>query len=527
MKKRLLSVAIAASLSIGAMDAYALADRTPAAAEDKTTVNYTNTIDVSTVSTLSAAGTTLNLKLLSKAGVGLNETRYVRFDFGNTTFATNDIHKDALVITNAAGTELGTSTSQAFTVNLVSGHEGKVGTSHVIFSIKVPETWDADSDPATPDSDNKVIPSSSRLVFTPGNGSQTNLGVNNTEAITYQYRLFEKEVGASDPDNNLSLVGDSGDYVRFFPPYEVKMTPSLLTADVASDYSRFVDSKKSGYVAKEIIFDLTDTTGIGALNLPDGTTKVTNLATVLKETTTLDVAGNFAAIASAGGIYDNAAKNRIYIDANNSASSAKCDNVNSAATSLTAELATFTVGNANITKANKAILCIETNTGPAATENGGEIPASVYSASFNGVPKTGHLALGFSGLDAGKVKRNGAQLITPFFTLNESYTPRFYLVNRGSQAATFKIALASDASKPISAGDITEGTIPANGALLLKGPQIATPLGGRGSAVFTVSAPCNLISGVFQNRTNTTADPNIGSGDFDSIPMQMPEGECK
>ncbi|WP_177428314.1 hypothetical protein, partial [Candidatus Venteria ishoeyi] len=100
------------------------------------------------------------------------------------------------------------------------------------------------------------------------------------------------------------------------------------------------------------------------------------------------------------------------------------------------------------------------------------------------------------------------------------------LVNRSTKDAVFKIALQSDASKAISAGSIVDGVIPANGAILLKAPDIATPLGGRGSALFTISAPCALISGVFQNRTKTTDDPNVGSGDFDSIPMQMPTGEC-
>ncbi|MDM8548118.1 hypothetical protein QUF61_16640 [Candidatus Venteria ishoeyi] len=526
MKKRLLSVAIAASLSIGAMDAYALADRT-LNAQDSTkndlTVNYTSTIDVSSISALVSAGTTLDLKVLSKAGVGFGETRYVRFDFTNTVFATNDLAgANNLEIQDSSGNKLVAPTATAngydFTINSVSGHEGKQGESHVIFSIKV-----ADDDPAS--IYDQAIPSTSRFVFKPG-ASSTNLGINNTDTITYQYRLYEKEVGASDPDNNYSLVSDSGDYVRFFPPYEISMEDATQVADVAEDYTRFLNGKKKVVLAYNIKFAKTDTKHLSTdqasspnLLLPDGTTEVSTLSDILKDTTSLEIKGDFSALASPGGVYDNAAKNRVFLGATGCVT-------DTAASLLSAESATITIGNVASTAAD-SFLCIETNTGIAATENGGTIPVSTYSASLNAVPITGQVALEFSNIPAGVVKRNGAQLITPFFTLNESYTPRFYLINRSNQEAAFKIALGSDASKPISAGEVTEGTIPANGALLLKGPQIATPLGGRGSAVFTVNAPCKLISGVFQNRTNTTSDPNIGSGDFDSIPMQMPQGICK
>ncbi|WP_146066500.1 hypothetical protein, partial [Candidatus Venteria ishoeyi] len=179
MKKRLLSVAVAASLSAGAINANAAA---LSADSPATTENYPSTIDVATSSATlqsvslpgSGFGTdtanqaiasgdsmvatslpVLALEIPTNAGIGAGETRYIRLDFNGATFAGNKVTESALILSDASDAAI--VDASANTITVVTGGGGAIGDNYVIFSVKI--------DSASP----APIPIDGQIKFIPGN----------------------------------------------------------------------------------------------------------------------------------------------------------------------------------------------------------------------------------------------------------------------------------------------------------------------------------------------------------------------
>ena len=176
---------------------------------------------------------------------------------------------------------------------------------------------------------------------------------------------------------------------------------------------------------------------------------------------------------------------------------------------LTATTATFDVG-ATPTTANP-VLCYRVNGSTA-------LPVTAYTASLNTVAaSTAYTVASITGAAAGNINRNGTELQAPLFqTAGSAYLSRFVLTNTSGSPAAFTINIRGETGNTITAGPTTSGTIPANGMIEVPAASVATFSGAsRGFAVFSVSAPNNVIQGVHQTV-------NIASGAISTIVMVRP-----
>jgi hypothetical protein len=103
---------------------------------------------------------------------------------------------------------------------------------------------------------------------------------------------------------------------------------------------------------------------------------------------------------------------------------------------------------------------------------------------------------------------NGTVLQSPLFNMPGSpWVPNFVLTNTGANDADFTITLQGETGTTITPGTVTSGTIPANGSLVLPVSNVVDSISGgvaRGTAIFTVSAAAQNITGLYQ-LVNPTA----------------------
>ena len=287
----------------------------------------------------------------------------------------------------------------------------------------------------------------------------------------------------------------SGAYLAFAPSYELVVgSPTTDVANVESDpsFSRFIARAPGtdlnawvGWtgagVNPGVAYRLRDPDGAGTQTATFGVNGVqVVLADLLSVDTALEVAGDYSLIRSAGATpYDAAARGRTVFGAT--------------ATALTASKATFVVGNGGFTTGlglNKT--AVPTNL----------IEESEYVASLivDAAQPTVYAVTDITGVNFGKIVRNGTQLQAPLVQLPGGWLSRLVLTNTGGTARPYKISVQGEAGNTISTANLT-GTVPANGTYVVE--DLNTVLTGftgkqRATLNVTVSGPNNQIQGLYQ-----------------------------
>lgn len=100
-------------------------------------------------------------------------------------------------------------------------------------------------------------------------------------------------------------------------------------------------------------------------------------------------------------------------------------------------------------------------------------------------------------------------LVMPWFSVVGGYDSRFVLVNRGEQAAAYRIELLGEEGNQLGLGRL-EGVVPARGQIEIPATQVLTSTSGatRAAAVFTIQAAPRLIEGSYQIRSLATGALN-------------------
>ncbi|SEH06202.1 hypothetical protein [Candidatus Venteria ishoeyi] len=533
MKKHILNLAICASLGLYGVNVSALVDHTSGNGD---AVVYGGNLKSSTeLKTISSLTGDLSVKFKLDKDIDVGIQRFVRIELSGGTAGSNGTKFN----TSAISLNLSITDNAATPVNRnadIAIVQGGAGYNYVIFRV-VPKT----SSPTPPAVETGALKTTDLVTFT---GDDVDIG--GTNDILFSYGLFETVTEAANPDAASSTVLASLDnmpYIHFTAPYSLEKDDGLkdLIADVATGFTEFKGTTipKTGELSS---FTLAKTAN---LKTPAGGS-VTSLGQLLTDST-LTFKGNFSFALSQDMTTEaevTKAKQRIFIaDGTGGTSGANnnCDNAfgENSATDIPVEIIAEDASSVtfNLYASNSASgvlevtdtlssrkLCITANTGADATNIVGEISEQSVTLDLVTTVPGDYTAFDIENVAAGKIKHNGAQLITPFFTMSTQYIPRFYLNNRGLTEATYEIKVLSDFPEGdanalvLQAGSET-GTIPAGGNLLLKSTDFIAS-GKRGAAIFNVAGECADISGIFQVRTSRT------SGDFDTIPMLMPSGSC-
>ncbi|MDM8548117.1 hypothetical protein QUF61_16635 [Candidatus Venteria ishoeyi] len=516
MKKHILNLAICASLSLYGAHVAAAIDYTAGGSA----VNYP-----ATMKSTGKIATPENTKFKLDKAIDSGIARFVRIELSGGSATTK-------FSSSVTGLNL-TVTSKTPTIKEV---QGGAGYNYVIFRV-------------VPTSASTGVLAEPLVVDDIVNFTSGSIDIGGSSDILFSYGLFETVTEAANPDAPGSTVLASLDnmpYIHFAAPYSLQAWSggaiAELVADVVTGFTEFKDPPKLPKTGVLAQFNLAKAT---SLMDPSSTTGSSIALSGLLSDSVLTLNGDFSFIFSQDMTTDTGvteAKQRLFVSADG-----KCDNTFNDGTTddipvtdiaedgssvsfnvikavpTTVKSLSLASSASSFIGSNK-VLCATTNTGVDGTNVTGEIPEIDIAADFISVAESGYSAYDLSNVVIGKIKHNGAQLITPFFTMSTQYIPRFYLNNRGDAEATYEIKVLSDFPEGdanalvLQAGSET-GTIPAGGNLLLKSTDFIAS-GKRGAAIFNVAGECEDISGIFQVRTSRT------SGDFDTIPMQMPSGYC-
>jgi hypothetical protein len=100
---------------------------------------------------------------------------------------------------------------------------------------------------------------------------------------------------------------------------------------------------------------------------------------------------------------------------------------------------------------------------------------------------------------------NASQLMTSYFTTNSIYLTRYFFLNTGASAVGYTATCYGETGNTITYGAARTGTLSANGTTAVDARQVCDFAGAkRGSVVFTINAPINVVKGTYQYIDQTT-----------------------
>lgn len=404
----------------------------------------------------------------SASGVTGDE-KFIRFDLtgGDAEFGAIDVDDLSIVAASYNGSLVAGGTS--YSISLSAGGDGH---SYVIYSIKNTCNTEIDIDAA------------SVIEFSPSN---VKVG-DSDENVSVTYSIYRTALD-SVSESAAPLDSDKETYLEFSPAFTFSATVTTpLTADVESDFEKFTDGNVGGKLATLTAKVKTD------LALDD--TSITSISNMLQDAE-LTVTGDFSSLADDDGAYS---VDRIFITSTDDCTVAYAPTEAEIFTtsSLTAEKAIIQMPASTADSEKSYYLCINRD------ENSSVVyKAAEYSLDFNPNAETGLNIPEQSGLKAGSIERDGTVLDTPYFTLDPSSISRVILSNFGQKDAAFTVKVQSDEGNVVTPGTVTEGTITANTILQIKGSELASfSTKQRGSAKFTIVAPPDTVSGVYQTVNN-------------------------
>ena len=288
----------------------------------------------------------------------------------------------------------------------------------------------------------------------------------------------------------------SGAYLAFAPSYELVVgSPTTDVANVEStpSFSRFVPRLYTDLVVgiggaapgNGVSYRVRDPDGAGGQNATFGINGVeVTLPDLLSSDTVIEVAGDFSLIRSAGATpYDAAARGRValYFFASNPGGA------------LTASKATFPVGNTDFAHYDLRIIktAVPTNLIQESEYVASLIVAAAQPLLYN--------VTDITGVNLGKIVRNGTQLQAPLAQVPSGWLSRLVLTNTGGTARPYSISVQGETGNTISTDNLT-GTVPANGTTVI---DLTTVLTGftaspRATLNVTVAGPNNQIQGLYQ-----------------------------
>jgi hypothetical protein len=380
-----------------------------------------------------------------------NEVRYVRLECSDT-------------IKFDPGSVVDISNADA-----VTGSLNGLGTNVVTFSLT--------SDPALTGND---IVAADTLTFRGDHFiTSTAQDVNCTASLYDQ----PSQAQAGGSAGLIANATSSGAYLRFADSYELVATPTEHVADVEADpsFSAFViDANTTAAIASlgnnTVTYRLRDPDPAGAQNVTYGIDgDVVLLSDLLANTTTIQVAGDYALAANATGTpYNGAALGRVQLAG-----------VNAAA--LTASLATFNVGNTAFTNQDFNL-----------TENTDSIAEADYTATLKAVAAaSADYAVKDLTTKLGSIVRNGTELQAPLAQIPAGWLSRLVLTNTGGADRPYSIKVLTEEGVTVSTGTLT-GTIPAGKTKVIDDLKTVFTGNNRATLVVNVAGPTKQIQGLYQ-----------------------------
>jgi len=475
MNKKLLSTAIATALgfsfstaTMAAVDLNAGNDPAYFASEMDIDADLGNGIVPIAASVASAINAEVQMGFGFSSNTG--EALYVRFDLDNGAQWKSQLTTDNLAI-GASGS-----------ISMSQG--GAPGGSHVIFSVSPGNAGFLEATTVTLDLHDS-LPNAANAVGTNPRG----ITVVNKNAVNLTYGLYTTALAAS--QKSAPLVQTTGKFIDFTPLLGFKATATAATADVGEDFKKFI-----GPSTLESIGEITFGTGVSTITpILDETVSNAASSNYTTASTQLVVTGNFAG-ATTDGVYLSAAP----VCPTAGANTATGDFLGELATD--GGSASFAVGTSS---GGTYLLCFTADTVNAMQEG-------YFEASY----------LGNTEEQAARIRRNGVELLAPFFTVHSTYIARFYLTNSSDKDAKFTVAVQKDngvdgQGNPLPdctllapyddcPADTTGAcTIPANAnKLILASELLAT--GQRCSATFRVAASEEAVHGHYTVRNRNTTD---------------------
>lgn len=292
----------------------------------------------------------------------------------------------------------------------------------------------------------------------------------------------------------------------FVSAYALRTSPTNRVADVNAtpSFTRFTTGSGTANLG-QVYFGLRGTVSAALLDstvlatprganglIIGGTAPAVQLGDILGTGSNHVITGDFTLAASAGGVYDAAARGRVYFNSTSDCAKGASDvNLVANASALTATTATFNIG---ATPVNGAYLCV-------ATRTGNTIAVSTYSQTFNAVSAapTTYVVANAGPAALGSVTRNGTSLQAPFAQVPAGWISRIVLTNTGSVPRPYTITAQTEDGTTSTLGAAASGTIPANGTIVLNTADIVTFTGNpRGTLNATIAGPGNQIQGLYQ-----------------------------
>lgn len=428
------------------------------------------------------------------------DEKFVRFDLSNGAEFENTPGL-AIIADDVSASLLGGAGNGGMTDNVdINLSGGGSGESFVIFSIKN-RIGANESDVGSPaanstTTDDETIPSSVRLLL---KMSDKEISIDDSSSdIDLTYSVYRTALD-SVKGTGAALTSNTATYLKFTPGFSFSTKENTLTADVESDFLTFTTTNIEGELA-EITMKVDADVYLPYQSASLPSKKGGKLNEVLEaENNTFEVSGDFTSLADSEGAYD---VSRLFITTGSCSDGYNPDETGSEVSttqSLTEDTAVIEVTPS--TAASETYkLCIKRDENSEVKYKTAE-----YSLDFKLNTQSDIDIDDFEGLQAGKIKRDGTVLDTPFFTIIDGTISRVILSNFGANPANFTVQVQSDEGNTVTPGTVTEGTINAGTILQIRGSELASFSGKqRGSAKFTIVAPPQNISGVYQTVNLTT-----------------------
>ncbi|MGS2719910.1 hypothetical protein [Paraglaciecola aestuariivivens] len=136
-----------------------------------------------------------------------------------------------------------------------------------------------------------------------------------------------------------------------------------------------------------------------------------------------------------------------------------------------------------------------------------------YSAMLDGLSYTIGTAADFSATETiGSIVYDTTAIVVPYLTTFASYNQRLYIVNSGSQDASYTTSFVSEAGVTATAGTKATGVVPAGEMVTIKATDLVTLTGKtRTSATIEIEAELDNILATSQtvNLTNSGTDTTV------------------
>ena len=137
--------------------------------------------------------------------------------------------------------------------------------------------------------------------------------------------------------------------------------------------------------------------------------------------------------------------------------------------------------------------------------NTAEIPEGEYTVEVDykvfDAPNRAYPPLDFTETSIGRIRRDGTRVQIPFLTTYSGYSQRVVIVNRNTKPVSYAFAFNSEDGVTATPGEVAEGTLPAQGRVVLRAADIVALEGGKTRTAATLDVVA--ASGTIDVATTT------------------------